>query len=398
MTSLLIFAITLYIAVLVSELANRSILSTAVLFLAAGLVSGNGVLNLIILKPGDPLVQRLAEFALFSVLLTDGMRVPLGNLRAGWRLPGRALLIGMPLTLLGTGVLCHYIIGLDWIESLLVGSILSPTDPVFAAAIVGREEIPGRLRHMLNVESGLNDGLALPLVLLFLALTSHESPDTTALATELASGMGIGIALPWVACKIEQSRIFGISKPYEPLFAVAIGLLVLSVAMILHANLYLAGFSAGITLATVRPQLRNEFHRFGELITELLKLGALLIFGAVMSFEFIRGIPPIDFVAAIAILVAVRPLALEMALLKSGLNRREKLTAGWFGPRGFASAIYGLLVFHRNIPNAEAIFHAVAVVVVFSIVAHSSTDVPLARWFRRQELNESRQGAGAGNA
>jgi NhaP-type Na+/H+ or K+/H+ antiporter len=397
MTSLLIFAIALFIAVLVSELANRSILSTAVLFLAAGFVSGNGILNLIVLEPEDPLVQRLAEFALFSVLLTDGMRVPLGNLRAGWRLPGRALLIGMPLTLIGTAVICHYIIGLAWIESLLIGAVLSPTDPVFAAAIVGREEIPGRLRHMLNVESGLNDGLALPLVLIFLALASHESPDALALATELGSGIGIGIVLPWVACKIEQSRLFGISKPYEPLFAVAIGLLVLSVAMMTHANLYLAGFSAGVTVATVRPELRDEFHQFGELITELLKLAALLIFGAVMSFEFIRGIPPIDFVAAIVILVAVRPLALEVALFRSGLNRREKLTAGWFGPKGFASAIYGLLVFHHNIPNAEAIFHAVAVVVVLSIVAHSSTDVPLARWFRRQELNETRKDSQAGN-
>jgi len=235
---------------------------------------------------------------------------------------------------------------------------------------------------MLNVESGLNDGLALPLVLVFLSLVSHSSPDFAALGSELALGVVVGISLPWAACKIERSRLFGISKPYEPLFAVAIGLLVLSVAMMTHANLYLAAFSAGVTTATIRPDLRNEFHSFGELVTELLKLAALLVFGAVISYEFLRGIPAVDYLAAVAILLAVRPLAIEVALFKSGLGWRERITAGWFGPKGFASAIYGLLVFQYEIANAEAIFHAVAVVVVFSIIAHSSTDVPLARWFR----------------
>lgn len=104
------------------------------------------------------------------------MRVGFKDLRSAWRLPGRALLFGLPLTLALTAVFAHYIVGLPWLESLLLGAILAPTDPVFAAAIVGREEVPGRLRHLLNVESGVNDGLALPFVLVLLALTGGVPP------------------------------------------------------------------------------------------------------------------------------------------------------------------------------------------------------------------------------
>ena len=145
MTGLFVFALTLLAAVLVSDLADRSVLSTAVLFLLAGVVAGEGMLGAISLRPDAPAVALLAELALFSVLFTDGMRVGLKDLASAWRLPGRALLLGLPLTLVGTALLARWIVGLPWAESFLIGAVLSPTDPVFAAAIVGREEVPARL-------------------------------------------------------------------------------------------------------------------------------------------------------------------------------------------------------------------------------------------------------------
>lgn len=118
----------------------------------------------------------LAELALFSVLFTDGMRVGWRDLRSAWREPGRALLLGLPLTVLVTAVLAHVVAGLPWLHAFLVGAVLAPTDPVFAAAIVGREEVPRRLRHLLNVESGVNDGLVLPVVLVLLAAAGETRP------------------------------------------------------------------------------------------------------------------------------------------------------------------------------------------------------------------------------
>ncbi|HEY0699137.1 MAG TPA: cation:proton antiporter, partial [Micromonospora sp.] len=137
------FAAVLLLAVLLSSLAHRTILSTAVLFLAAGFVLGSEATGVLDVTPGSPIVASLAELALFAVLFTDGMRVGWADLRSAWRLPGRALGWGLPLTLLVTALLAHFVAGLDWPESLLLGAILAPTDPVFAAALVGNDRVPG---------------------------------------------------------------------------------------------------------------------------------------------------------------------------------------------------------------------------------------------------------------
>src|SRR5690606_28702703 len=141
----------------------------------------------------DPIVVMLSELALFAVLFTDGMRVGWADLRDAWHLPGRALGWGFPLTLLLTALAAHYIAGLGWPESLLTGAALASTDPVFAAALIGNERVPGRLRHLLNVESGVNDGLALPFVVIFLAVAAGSGDLHLAeLGSELLVGVLIG--------------------------------------------------------------------------------------------------------------------------------------------------------------------------------------------------------------
>ncbi|HEY5149992.1 MAG TPA: cation:proton antiporter [Mycobacterium sp.] len=226
------------------------------------------------------------------MLFTDGMRVGWAELRSAWRLPGRALLMGLPLTLVITAAFAHWVAGLPWIESFLIGAVLAPTDPVFAAALVGNDKVPARLRQLLNVESGVNDGLALPFVLIFLA-TASGSPDLQlgALAGELVLGLAIGVAVPWVAIRLEATRFFSASAGYQPLNAFAIGLLVLALGQVTHGNLYLAAFAAGITIATCGPQQRESFEQFGELLAELFKLAALLVFGALISPAFLAEIP-----------------------------------------------------------------------------------------------------------
>ncbi len=138
MSALLIFSLVLFAALLFSDLADRSVLSMAVLFLVAGFIVGPGAMNYLHLTHDDPIVRHLAELALFSVLFTDGMRAAIGDVISAWQLPGRALFFGMPLTLVMTALLAYFLAGVSWIEALLIGAILSPTDPVFAAAIVGK--------------------------------------------------------------------------------------------------------------------------------------------------------------------------------------------------------------------------------------------------------------------
>ena len=379
------FAAVLLLAVLISSLAHRTILSTAVLFLAAGFLLGEETLGVLSLQPGSPIVATLAELALFAVLFTDGMRIGWADLRSAWRLPGRALGWGLPLTLLGTALLARYVAGLDWPEALLIGAVLAPTDPVFAAALVGNRRVPARLRHLLNVESGVNDGLALPFVVLFLTLASDSRQlHLGALASELALGVAIGVTVPVAAILAERTRFFAASTKYEPLNAVAIGLLVLALGKITHGNLFLAAFAAGVTVATFGPRQRDAFEQFGELGAELLKLAALLVFGALISVEFLGEFSWTGWVFAVLALLAVRPAALWVSFLGSRLSAREQFAVMWFGPKGFASVVYGLLVLESGIPAADTVFHLVALTIVISILAHSSTDILVARLFDQQ--------------
>ena len=381
MIALLIFSVALIAAILLSELSDRSVLSTAVLFLFAGFLVGPTVLNLIPGDPQLPMVRLVAEIALCSVLFSDGMRAGIRDIAAAWRLPGRALLLGLPLTLLAIALFAHVFAGLPWIVALLVGAILCPTDPVFASAIVGREEVPRQLRRLLNVESGINDGLALPIVLALLGTMGHESLSLIQLGGELLWGVALGVIVPWAACRLEQSRFFGVAKPSQPLFALGIGLLVIALAALTHGNIFLAIFAAGVTIASARPDLRDKFREFGELLAELAKFAALLVFGALITPKYFTNIHVGGYIFAILALVLARPAALLLSLLGSSLDWRERFAAAWFGPKGFASVIYGLLLFRAGVPNAEHLFHLIAVVITASMIAHASTDVLVARWF-----------------
>ncbi|WP_233600079.1 sodium:proton antiporter [Micromonospora sp. M71_S20] len=379
---LLCFAAVLLAAVLVSALAHRTILSTAALFLVAGFLLGEDTGGVLHLRADSPIVAQLAELALFAVLFTDGMRVGWADLRSAWRLPGRALGWGLPLTLLVTAVLAHYVAGLDWPEALLVGAILAPTDPVFAAALVGNDKVPARLRHLLNVESGVNDGLALPFVVVLLAVAAgSDDLHLWELGTELAVGLLIGVLVPLLAIALERTRWFAASTAYAPLNGMAIGLLVLALGKATHGNLFLAAFAAGITVATFGPRQRAAFEHFGENVAELLKLAALLVFGALISVEFLGEISWTGWVFAVLAIVVARPVALWISFLRSGLGLREQAAAMWFGPKGFASVVYGLLVLESGIAAGDEVFHLVALTIVISILAHSSTDVVIARAF-----------------
>lgn len=383
MTAVLVFAATLAVAVLISQITHRTVLSTAVLFLVVGFVAGPGISHVIEVTPRDPMVHQLSEFALFSVLFTDGMTAGVGELRKAWRLPGRALLAGLPLTLAAIALIARFLVGLNWTDAFLIGAVLSPTDPVFAAAIVGREDVPGRLRQLLNVESGLNDGLVLPVVVVLLAVSSSAPLDAARLVEDLLGGLVLGVVAPWVYFRLERTRLFSASAQYEPLGIFAVGLGLLALCTVSGANEFLAAFVGGFTVASVSSHARDAFHRFGELVTELLKLSALLAFGALVTPTVLGEVHVGGWLFAVAVIVLARPIALGISLHRSRLGWREQVTAAWFGPKGFASVVYGLMVLSSTDSNAGHIFVLTVITVALSIVAHSSSDVVVAGWLRQ---------------
>lgn len=386
----LAFAMALLVVVLFSKAIHRTALSAAVIFLIVGFMLGNSGLHLAEIKADDKLISGFVQVALFSVLFADGMKIGARDLASVWKLPGRALLLGLPLTLIFMAVLAHFVLGLGWLGSFLIAAVLSPTDPVFASAFVSKRDVPRKLRRLLNVESGLNDGLALPIVLLLLSLFGVEEFKLLAWIGELLTGVAVGIVVPLAILKLQQFKLFSVSDFYRPMLGLAIGLIVYTLTSLLHGNHFLAGFSAGITIATVDPNIRKSFWGYAEPIAELLKLGSVLIFGALLSWRFFAQVGWQGYLYVILVLLLARPLALLLSLVSSPLDWNERLAAAWFGPRGFASVVYGLLVLGSGVPQAPEFFRVISIVIVGSIIAHSTTDTPIASWFKRRNARQQK--------
>ena len=379
MALLLAFAAVLIVSVLLSERIDRSILSTSVMFLAAGFAFSPGALSWV--SAPHQAVLPIAEIALFTSLFVDGMHAPLSVIKAGWRLPGRALAFGMPLTFVGNSVLAYALAGLSWKEAFLVGAVLTPTDPVFAAALIGRKGVPLRLRNLLNVESGLNDGLALPVVLILLSSISTTHTSTVKVLIELAGGVAIGIVVPYVVLHLERLSVLGVGGKYEQLTGLALALFIYAVCKVTGANAFLAAFAGGSTLATISPASRASFEELGDALSEITKLMAIFVFGVLMQPELFGRISIGEWVCILLLLVLVRPVSLVVALVGERLDKKEWASAAWFGPKGFASVTYGLLVFESSAVHANRMFDFVAACVTVSIVAHSTTDTVVARAF-----------------
>lgn len=377
---LVTFGVALLVAVLFSALSARSPLSTSLIFLVVGLAAGPLALGVDRLDAET--VREVASVTLFAVLFADGQRAPLTVLRDRWREPTRALLIAMPLTFVVVGVLAHYLVGLDWVSALLVGAVLAPTDPVFAAALVGRDDVPTRLRSLLNIESGLNDGLALPVVLLLIGTLGGrpvgESTELGALLLEILVGLVLGVVLPLAGVALLRLPLIGVEPRLAPLGPLAVAVLLFAACEATGANLYLAAFAAGITLATVSPRGSDAFAEVGELISELAKNFALLAFGTLVTVAVLGEVGVAGWVLAALTLLIGRPLPVMAALIGSRLDQRQRLAAAWFGPKGFASVVYGLIVLESGVADAEHLFALIVATVAVSITLHSTTDVPVA--------------------
>ncbi len=385
MTYAVVFGVFLVVAVLLSERARTTVLSSSVMFLVAGIIIGSSWLPWHESAPTHEVLAPVAKLALFVVLFVDGAQLDGRDIARAWRLPGRALLLGLPLTVGLIAIAAHFLLGVGWLVALLVGAVLSPTDPVMVRTILAHEAVPERLRRLLSVESGLNDGLALPPIIVLLAMLGVASAHPLFALLEAVGGLAIGVGIAMLS-RLEGVRGLASSETYRPLMGIAIGTLIFGVCELTHANELLAAFAAGVTLATVRGDLARTFVQTGEPMSEAIKLAVLLLFGASLTFDFELS----HIVLAGLTVIAARPIALLLAFIGGGLTRKEWLVAAWFGPKGFASLLYAALVVSAGVPDAEALYHVVGFVVAVSIVAHSSTDALVARTFTSAEHAEAR--------
>jgi sodium/hydrogen antiporter len=375
---------------LLSGLARRSFLSLTALFVLAGLALGHGGLGVIELDPTSGFVHDLAVVALVVILFRDGLEVEAEMLQTAWRLPLRKLVVAMPVTAAIVALAAKALTDLSWTEAFLLGALLSPTDPVLSSSVVTNPRVPRLVRHSLNLESGLNDGLALPPVL---ALTAALSADTgfswptfvlQDVGLGLAFGIGIGL-LSSVVLPRERGLATTIPEHQRSLYALGVAFLTYGVTVIPPSgNGFIAVFVCAITLGIRRPDIREIFERRADDIVEIVKLGVFVTFGALLTFGGLFDDGPAAVAIVAVTLLLARPVAVFIALAGTRTDAATTAFMAWFGPKGVATMTFSLLVLGEGIASGERIFHLAALVVVSSVILHGLTDQPGSEWMARR--------------
>jgi NhaP-type Na+/H+ or K+/H+ antiporter len=388
---------------LVSGLARRSFLSLTAAFVLAGFALGEGGLEVLRFDPRSGFVESLALCALILILFRDGLEVETEMLQRAWRLPLRKLVLAMPITAGVVALAAHALTDLSWTESFLLGALLSPTDPVLSSSVVTNPRVPRVVRHSLNLESGLNDGLALPPVL---ALTAALSADEDFVWWEfvlqdVTLGVAFGVAVGYIASLLmPRGRLEGgvpsrlipgatlesaIPPHQRALYALGVAFLTYGLTVAEpQGNGIIAVFVCAMTLGIRRPDLRTYFEQRSDDIIEIVKLGIFVVFGSLLTFDglFTEGVAAAAIV--LVTLLVARPLAVWIALAGTRLDAPTKNFMAWFGPRGVATMTFSLLVLAADIPAGDELFNLAALVVLCSILAHGLTDTAGAEWIARR--------------
>jgi sodium/hydrogen antiporter len=399
-TTLLVFGGLLIAGSLISGIARESFLSLTALFVLVGFLLGNGGLKVLHFDASSSFVGDLAVVALIVILFRDGLEVEAEMLQEHWHLPLRKLVLAMPLTAATIAVATRVLTNLSWTESFLLGALLSPTDPVLSSSVVTNPRVPRLIRHSLNLESGLNDGLALPAVLALsaaLAVGGRHFVWWRFVLEDITIGLGVGLLVGFAGANLmrgDHRLEGGIPAHQRALYALGIAFAAYGTAAVIpHGNGLIAVYVAAITLGIRRPDLRFYFERQSEDVVEIVKLGIFVVFGSLLTLHglFTDGVAAMAIVA-ISLLVA-RPAAVFTALAGTATDTATRAFMAWFGPKGVATMTFALLVLNDHISAGVRLFNLAALTVVCSIIAHGVTDTPGAEWIARRA---ERQGEDAG--
>jgi NhaP-type Na+/H+ or K+/H+ antiporter len=386
----LVFGLLLVLGALLSGLARRSFLSLTALFVLAGFALGEGGAEVLELDPRSGFVGTLALVALIVILFRDGLEVEAEMLQKEWHLPLRKLVLAMPITAGLVACAAKGLTDLSWTEAFLVGALLAPTDPVLSSAVVTNPRVPRTVRHSLNLESGMNDGLALPAVLALLAALSAGEDDFVwwrFVLEDVSVGLATGAVVGYAAARLmPRTRALGdeISSHQKSLYAIGVAFAAYGAALAPpEGNGLIAVFVAAIVLGIQRPDIRASFEAGAEDLVEIVKLGVFLVFGAVLTADvlFEDGLATLA-IAAFTLLVA-RPAAVFASVWRTDADIPTRAFMSWFGPKGVATMTFALLVLSEGIVDGERIFGIAALTVLVSIVAHGLTDHSGSEWMAR---------------
>ncbi|HFD80575.1 MAG TPA: sodium:proton antiporter [Gammaproteobacteria bacterium] len=368
---------------------ERSWISGPMVFTAFGVLIGPVGLDLLSLQTDRETLQMLAELTLALVLFTDAAGADPGALRKAARIPVRLLLIGLPLTIAFGYVVARALdLDLSPVELALLATMLAPTDAALGKAVVTNTVVPEDVREGLNVESGLNDGICVPILFVFLALARQEGAGEQAwslalklVAQEIGIGLAVGLVLTAIVVGLLKiaSRHHWISTTWVQIPVVALALTCFASAQLLGGSGFIAAFTGGLLFGSLEQRHRKRLLLAAEGTGDTFALITWVIFGSAVIGKAIGHFSWPIVIYAVLSLTLIRMLPVYLALAGSGVDNAGKLFIGWFGPRGLASIVFAVIVVDANLPNSGAIAMVVVSAILLSILAHGLTANPLAR-------------------
>jgi NhaP-type Na+/H+ or K+/H+ antiporter len=398
-TAAALFGGLLMFGALIGGLVQRSFLALTPLFVLLGFALGTGGLGVLEFDAGSGFVEIVALTALIVILFRDGLEVEEEMLRTAWHLPLRKLVLAMPITAVIVALAAKALVDVSWTEAFLLGALLSPTDPVLSSGVVTNPRVPRIVRHSLNLESGMNDGLALaPVLALSAALGAHDGDFVwwKFVLQDVGVGLAFGIALALIASVVlpAPDRFARIPAHQRALYALGLAFLTYGTTTLPpHGNGLIAVFVCAIVFGIRRPDVAHVFEERAQDIVEICKLGIFIVFGSLLTIDGLFT----DGIAAVAIvlvtLLVARPVAVWLALAGTGVSRDVKAFMAWFGPKGVATMTFALLVLAAGFGASEQLFNLAALVVFVSTIAHGCSDAPGVDWIARRTAEDPRPAA-----
>jgi NhaP-type Na+/H+ or K+/H+ antiporter len=391
---LTIFAAFAFAYSLIATRLEKTPINGAIVYVAAGILFGPQVLGLIDLPIDGEGISRLAEIALAICLFTDSSNADLSVLGRVEAIPARLLLIGLPLTIaLGLGLAWLIFGDLGFFEVALIATMLAPTDAALGKAVVTNPAVPAKVRESLNVESGLNDGICVPVILFFIALAagSVEVSESAEVVMELpleviGIGMAVGLVLAVLggfALRNCASRSW-VSGTWLQMPIIALALLCFALAQWLGGSGFIASFVGGLTFGALTKQHKEQFLDAAEGAADAVAMVTWFTFGTVILALLLSGFSWQVLLYAFLSLTVVRMLPVFLCLLGKGFRPDTLLFMGWFGPRGLASIVFVVMVIGEKLPGNDTIVAVVVWTIVLSIVLHGLSANPLAAKYGRR--------------
>jgi len=395
--TLAVLAAFAFVYSMVASRLERTPVNGPVVFLAFGFLAGPQFLGWLDLSVGGEGLRTVAELTLAMVLFTDSAKADLATLRSSFRLPQRLLLIGLPLTIaFGFGVGRLLFPDLPLLTIAILATMLAPTDAALGQAVVANEAVPAPIRGSLNVESGLNDGICVPILFTFLALAAGTDGSTTEIAVRLVAeeigiGLAVGVGLSVVgryAIRAAADRGW-IEEPWTRLSVVALALACFGVAQAAGGSGFIACFLGGLTFGGLVKKHKDVLLNGAEAGGNLLSLLTWVMFGAAVVGNHVGDLNWQVVLYSLLSLTVIRMLPVSLSLLGLGVRSDAQLFLGWFGPRGLASIVFIVIVMGQNVTGADTLAAIVVCTVTLSVLAHGLSANPLAAAFSARVQTDS---------